>query len=163
MTADIGEVAPDFSLPSANNETISLAQFRGQKHVILSFHVFNFTSGWTTQAAAFRQYNNRLQELGAQVLGISCDHVASHRAWATALGGLPYPELSDWEPKGQTSRAYGLWNPERGASQRAVLIIDKEGIVRYRRTYSAPNLPDLEEIVRELQRLEAPGTQVRSA
>jgi alkyl hydroperoxide reductase subunit AhpC len=96
-------------------------------------------------------------------LGISCDHVASHRAWATALGGLPYPELSDWEPKGQTSRAYGLWNPERGASQRAVLIIDKEGIVRYRRTYSAPNLPDLEEIVRELQRLEAPGTQVRSA
>jgi peroxiredoxin (alkyl hydroperoxide reductase subunit C) len=45
MTADIGEVAPDFSLPTANNETIGLAQFRGQKHVILSFHVFNFTSG----------------------------------------------------------------------------------------------------------------------
>jgi AhpC/TSA family len=45
MTADIGEVAPNFSLPSANNETIGLAQFRGQKHVILSFHVFNFTSG----------------------------------------------------------------------------------------------------------------------
>jgi len=45
MTADIGEIAPDFTLPTANNETISLAQFRGQKHVILSFHVFNFTSG----------------------------------------------------------------------------------------------------------------------
>jgi len=56
------------------------------------------------------------------------------------------------------SRAYGLWNPERGASQRAVLIIDKDGIIRYRRTYSAPNLPDLEEIVRELQRLGAPTT-----
>jgi alkyl hydroperoxide reductase subunit AhpC len=55
------------------------------------------------------------------------------------------------------SRAYGLWNPERGASQRAVLIIDKEGIIRYRRTYSAPNLPDMEEIVRELQQLEAPS------
>jgi alkyl hydroperoxide reductase subunit AhpC len=91
------------------------------------------------------------------VLGISCDHVASHRAWATALGGLPYPELSDWEPKGQMSRAYGLWNPERGASQRAVLIIDKEGIIRYRRTYSAPNLPDMEEIVREVQQLGAPS------
>ena len=91
------------------------------------------------------------------MLGLSCDHVASHRAWATALGGLPYPELSDWEPKGQMSRAYGLWNPERGASQRAVLIIDKEGIIRYRRTYSAPNLPDMEEIVRELQQLGAPS------
>jgi alkyl hydroperoxide reductase subunit AhpC len=91
------------------------------------------------------------------VLGISCDHVASHRAWATALGGLPYPELSDWEPKGQMSRAYGLWNPERGASQRAVLIIDKDGIIRYRRTYTAPTLPDMEEILRELQQLEVPS------
>ena len=45
MTADIGAVAPDFSLPAANNETVSLAQFKGQKHVILPFHVFNFTSG----------------------------------------------------------------------------------------------------------------------
>jgi peroxiredoxin len=45
MAADIGELAPDFSLPSANNETVSLAQFRGKNHVILSFHVFNFTSG----------------------------------------------------------------------------------------------------------------------
>jgi alkyl hydroperoxide reductase subunit AhpC len=73
------------------------------------------------------------------------------------LGGLPYPELSDWEPKGQVSRAYGLWNTERGASQRAVLIIDKGGIIRYRRTYSAPNLPDLEEIVREVQQLGKPS------
>jgi mycoredoxin-dependent peroxiredoxin len=91
------------------------------------------------------------------VLGISCDHAASHRAWATALGGLPYPELSDWEPKGQVSRAYDLWNQERGASIRAVLIIDKDGVIRYRRTYSAPNLPDLEEIMREVQKLEAPA------
>jgi mycoredoxin-dependent peroxiredoxin len=45
MMADIGDIAPGFTLPSANNETVSLAQFRGQKHVILSFHVFNFTSG----------------------------------------------------------------------------------------------------------------------
>jgi peroxiredoxin len=45
MTAAIGEAAPDFSLPSANNDTVSLSQFKGQKYVILSFHVFNFTSG----------------------------------------------------------------------------------------------------------------------
>lgn len=160
MTADIGEVAPDFSLPSSNNETISLTQFKGQKHVILSFHVFNFTSGCTNQAATFRQYYNRLQELGAQVLGISCDHAASSRAWATALGGLPYPELSDWEPKGQVSRAYNLYNPERGASLRAVLIIDKDGIIRYRRTYTAPELPNLEEIIHEVEKLGAPSAKV---
>jgi alkyl hydroperoxide reductase subunit AhpC len=55
---------------------------------------------------------------------------------------------------------YGLWNAERGASQRAVLVIDKEGIIRYRRTYSAPNLPDLEEITREVEKLGAPAAKV---
>ncbi len=45
MAAEIGEVAPDFTLPAANNESVNLAQFRGQKHVVLSFHIFNFTSG----------------------------------------------------------------------------------------------------------------------
>ncbi len=93
------------------------------------------------------------------MLGVSCDHTASHRAWATALGGLPYPELSDWEPKGQMSRSYGLWNPERGASKRAVLIIDKDGIVRYRREYTAPDLPDMEEILHTLRQLEAQGAK----
>jgi alkyl hydroperoxide reductase subunit AhpC len=73
---------------------------------------------------------------------------------------LPYPELSDWEPKGQVSRAYNLWNPERGASLRAVLIIDREGIIRYRQVYSAPNLPDLEEIIREVGKLGAPSAKV---
>ena len=89
------------------------------------------------------------------MLGVSCDHTASSRAWATALGGLPYPRPSAWEPKGQMSRTYDLWNPERGASQRAILIIDKEGIIRYRRIDSAPHLPDMEEIVRVLQQLAA--------
>ena len=45
MAAEIGEVAPDFTLSAANNESVNLAQFRGQKHVVLSFHIFNFTSG----------------------------------------------------------------------------------------------------------------------
>ena len=45
MAAEVGEVAPEFTLPAANNESISLAQYKGQKHVVLSFHVFNFTSG----------------------------------------------------------------------------------------------------------------------
>ena len=50
------------------------------------------------------------------------------------MGGLPYPELSDWHPKGQVSQAYDVWNEERGASQRAVLVVDKQGVIRYRET-----------------------------
>ena len=58
------------------------------------------------------------------------------------MGGLPYPELSDFHPKGETTRAYGLWNEERGASNRAGIIIDKEGVVRFRETYQPGILPN---------------------
>jgi alkyl hydroperoxide reductase subunit AhpC len=62
------------------------------------------------------------------------------------MGGLPYPELSDWHPKGKVTQAYGLWNEERGVGFRAVIIVDKTGIVRFRQTYTPGNLPDAEAI-----------------
>ena len=58
------------------------------------------------------------------------------------MGGLPYPELSDFHPKGEVSKAYDLWNDERGASKRAVIIIDKQGVVRFRELYEPGTLPD---------------------
>ena len=80
-------------------------------------------------------------------MGISCDHVAAHRAWTTSMGGLPYPELSDWHPKGQVTRSYDLWNEERGAGTRAVIIVDREGVIRYRELYEPGILPDPETIL----------------
>ncbi len=102
---------------------------------------------------AFRQAHSRFEEKNAQVLGISCDHVNAHRAWSTAMGGLPYPELSDWHPKGKVSTAYDLWNEERGASNRAVLIVDKEGIIQFRETYVPGVLPDTGDILKVLDGL----------
>ena len=72
------------------------------------------------------------------------------------MGGLPYPELSDFHPKGQVSQAYNLWDSERGASRRAVLVVDKDGVIRYRKTYTPGNLPDMEEILREVEKLGPP-------
>lgn len=102
---------------------------------------------------AFRRIHSQLEELGAQVLGISCDHVPSHRAWALSLGGVPYPELSDWHPKGEVSKAYDLWNEERGASFRAVVIIDKEGVIRFRETYQPDTLPDPQAVLQAVAAL----------
>lgn len=87
------------------------------------------------------------------MLGISCDHVAAHRAWTTAIGGLPYPELSDWHPKGKVTQAYGLWNEERGAGNRAVIVVDKNGIIRHRQTYTPGNIPDPVEILKVVEKL----------
>ena len=88
------------------------------------------------------------------MLGISCDHIAAHRAWSTAMGGLPYPELSDWHPKGQVTTAYGLWNEERGAGTRAVIIVDTDGVVRFRETYAPGTLPEPDRILAELSNLD---------
>ncbi len=73
--------------------------------------------------------------------------MAAHRAWSTALGGLPYPELSDFHPKGKASQAYDLYNEERGASFRAVLVVDKQGVIRFRETYEPGILPDPADIL----------------
>ena len=88
------------------------------------------------------------------MLGISCDTVPAHRAWSTAMGGLPYPELSDFHPKGTAIQAYGLWNEERGTGNRAVIIVDKEGIIRFRETYVPGVLPDPEDILAAIDKLD---------
>ena len=70
------------------------------------------------------------------------------------MGGLPYPELSDWHPKGEVTTAYGLWNEERGAGTRAIIIVDKDGVVRFRETYAPGTLPDPEMVLAELNKLD---------
>ena len=153
MSVDIGDSAPDFKLASVSDGDITLSQFKGEKHVILSFHVLDFTGGLTDQATSFRKYNAQFEENDAQVLGISCDHVAAHRAWTTAMGGLPYPELSDWHPKGKVTESYGLWNEERGAGTRAVMVVDKSGVIRFLEKYVPGTLPDPNEILQFVKSL----------
>ena len=87
------------------------------------------------------------------MLGISCDSQHSHRVYSTSLGNIPYPLLADFHPKGEMVQSYGLWNSERGTPNRAVIIVDKDGIVRYRREYAPPNIPDPVDILAEIDKL----------
>ena len=69
------------------------------------------------------------------------------------MGGLPYQELSDWHPKGKVTDSYGLWSEERGVGNRAVIVVDKEGVIRLRKTYAAGVLPDTGEILAAVEKL----------
>ena len=69
------------------------------------------------------------------------------------MGGLPYQELADWHPKGKVTNSFGLWNEERGTGIRAVIVVDKEGVIRFRETYPAGVLPDTEEILAAVDKL----------
>jgi peroxiredoxin len=95
---------------------------------------------------AFQEALSRFEQLNAQVLGISVDSVFSHRAFADQLGGLTYPLLSDFHPRGQVTMRYGLWRAERGFSKRAVVIVDREGILRHSQVI-AKGAPDVEEVL----------------
>ncbi len=98
-------------------------------------------------------HNAEFEEKDAQVLGISCDSQHAHRTYATGLGNIPYPLLADFHPHGQMSKAYGLWNEERGTSNRAVIIVDKSGIIRYRKEYAAGTIPNPPDILAEVAKL----------
>ena len=69
------------------------------------------------------------------------------------MGGLPYPELSDWHPKGKVTQSYGLWNEGRGVGFRAVIVVDKDGVVRFRQRYTPGTLPDPEAILQVVEGL----------
>jgi len=85
-------------------------------------------------------------------LGMSVDSVPTQRAFATGLGNIPYPLLSDFHPKGKVSELFGIYNDERGTSRRAVIIIDKEGVIRFKKIFTE-GLPDPKEILEELDKL----------
>ena len=84
------------------------------------------------------------------MLGISVDSVYSHQAFAKELGGLDYPLLADFHPKGEMARAYGFWREDKGYSRRAIVILDTQGMVRYSKVIErgAPDVEHLLNIVR---------------
>ncbi len=92
-------------------------------------------------------------EKDTQVLGISVDSRAVQKAFCSSFGGVNYPVLSDFNPHGQVSKLYGVYNEERGTSRRSVFVIDKDGVVRFKHVYER-GLPDPEEILKEVESLE---------
>jgi peroxiredoxin len=95
---------------------------------------------------------SRFEELKAQVLGISVDSVYSHQAFAEQLGGLAFPLLADFHPKGEVTKAYGLWRAERGYGRRAIVMVDRQGIVRHSQVI-AQGAPDVEKVLAAVRAL----------
>ena len=92
----------------------------------------------------------RFEEEDTQVLGISVDSTETNRAWAESLGVENVLLLSDFWPHGETAQAYGVLR-EGGFTERATCIVDKEGIVRFKRIYDINELPDNEELLEALR------------
>jgi peroxiredoxin len=103
---------------------------------------------YEAEMADFERYD-------AQVVGISVDSIPSHVAFAKSIGGIErYPLLADFHPKGEVSKKYGVWKEDKGICERAVVIVDKQGIVRYVDVHDIGEAPDNAQLLDVLRELE---------
>ena len=129
-----GTAAPDFELHSTPDQTVQLSDFRGRP-VILAFYPADWSPVCGDQMAIYNEMRQEFDEYGAQLLGISVDGAWCHRAFGEARK-IHFPLLADFEPKGLVSRAYGAYRERDGFSERALVVVDAQGIVRW--SYLSP-------------------------
>ncbi|MDX6647515.1 MAG: hypothetical protein QOK40_3242 [Miltoncostaeaceae bacterium] len=150
-----GTTAPDFELPSTPDQTVSLAAFRGQT-VILAFYPADWSPVCSDQMALYQEVLPEFQKLNAKLLGISVDGVWSHLAFARDRN-LHFPLLADFEPKGEVARAYHVYRANEGTSERALYVIDANGIVRWSYVSPVGVNPGADGILRALENLGKEG------
>jgi len=129
-----GDPAPEFSLPSTPDQRVSLSDFRGQA-VVLAFYPADWSPVCGDQMALYNEMLAEFRKQKAQLLGISVDGVWCHAAFAEDRK-LHFPLLADFEPKGAVARNYGVYRKAEGLTERALFVVDGEGIVRW--SYLSP-------------------------
>ena len=156
MAVEVGQKAPEFSLYDQDRKERSLSEFKG-KNVVLAFYPGAFTGTCTTEMCTLRDRADQFNSLNAQVLGISVDSPFAQKAWADA-NNLNFPILSDFNR--QVVNQYDVALPNLGglqgyiAADRAVFVVDKEGVVRYKWLAPSPaDEPDYEELRQALAQL----------
>jgi peroxiredoxin len=129
-----GTPAPDFALHATPDQILRLSELRGRP-VILVFYPADWSPVCGDQVALYNEILPEFHEYGAEIVGISVDGVWCHAAFARDRH-LHFPLLADFEPKGAVSRLYGAYRAEEGISERALFVLDGDGIIRW--SYCSP-------------------------
>jgi peroxiredoxin len=146
----VGKRAPQIALPDQEGNLVDLAKLAG-KRVLLSFHPLAWTRVCALQMQALEERASAFERLSAVALGLSVDPVPSKKAWAESLGISKTRLLSDFWPHGAAAQALGLFHDKEGFSDRAVVILDEKGIIRFTKVYPVSELPDIDEQIRALE------------
>jgi peroxiredoxin len=146
-----GTLAPPFTLPCTPDQKLSLDEFRGNP-VVLVFYPADFSPVCGDQLTLYNEIYSEFQSYDAQILGISVDGAWCHRAFGHERR-CQFPLLSDFEPKGEVARKYGVYREGDGFSGRALFVIDSEGVIQW--SYLAPTgvNPGAEGIFKALDQL----------
>jgi len=126
MSVDVGQAAPDFTLPGTGGQDYSLSLYRGQP-VVVVFYPGDNTAVCTTQLKKYTADFDEFEGVDAQILAISPQDVASHEGFSSKHG-FKFPLLADTDKK--VGDAYGVLGPV-GFYRRSVFVVDKDGVIRY--------------------------------
>jgi peroxiredoxin len=155
-----GTPAPDFALHATPDQVLRLSELRGRP-VILVFYPADWSPVCGDQVALYNEMLSEFREYDAEILGISVDGVWCHAAFARDRH-LHFPLLADFEPKGAVARSYGAYREEDGTSERALFVLDGDGIIRW--SYCSPIAvnPGADGILNALESIAAKPTSTQA-
>ena len=131
-----GAPAPDFTLEDQDGQTVSLADLDGQTSVLV-FYPLDFSPVCADQLNVYQEVLSELAAEGAKLYGISVDSAFAHKAFRERLG-ITFPLLADFNPKGEVARRYGVYREADGMAERALVLIDEQGIVCWSHVSPSP-------------------------
>jgi len=155
-TLQVGDKAPDFSLPSVGALKVSLSQYLEKKNVVISFVPAAWTPVCSQQWPEYQSAKEMFDKNNAMLLGISVDNTPTLYSWTKNMCGVDetlwFPVLSDFYPHGAVAKKYGVLRPD-GLSERALFVVDKKGIIRWIDIHDINEKPPLEELANALEKL----------
>ncbi len=141
-----GTQAPDFELRDPSGNAVRLHDLRGRP-VVIVFYPLDWSPGCSQQLELYQMEIDEFRRRDAELLAISVDSLYSHGAW-TAVRGLTFPLLADFHPKGAVARDYSVWREQDGFSERALYVLDADGVIRYSHvTPYLHHVPDIYELL----------------
>ncbi len=148
-----GSRAPDFELHTAQGDIVELSDFLEEgKHVILAFYPAAWSPTCGDEMTLFQEFLDEFEALNAKLVGISVDNVWAVQAWAESKG-ITFPLLCDFHPKGAVAELYGVMRDD-GVSERALFIVDPEGIIQYSYVSPIAENPGVDRLFEALESLQ---------
>jgi len=148
----VGDEAPDFTLSDLKGQRVSVSDYLGKKNVVLSFVPAAWTPVCSRQWPGYNIAKEYFDKNDAIVIGIAVDNIPTLHTWTEDMGGLWFPVVSDFWPHGAVSRKFGILRSD-GMSERALFVIDKQGVIRYVDVHDINKVPKLETLIKVLEGL----------
>jgi peroxiredoxin len=146
-----GRTAPDFTLKVTPDQRLSLSELRGRR-VVMAFYPADWSPVCGDQMTLYNQVLPEIRDRSAELLGISVDGAWCHQAFAKDRN-LHFPLLSDFEPKGEVARAYGAYREGEGVAERALFVVDQQGVIAWSFRSSLAVNPGADGILDALDRM----------